>query len=141
MKNLVTVTVFILALAAGCNRHVDEQTVPPVAEPMVDDTAAPVPETTSGLSVTVVVEDGSLGIPPEAIPVGPVLFTVNNAGQEIHGFQVEVSSINRMLEQNISPGETRTLDVMIPAAGTYRAFCPLHTDVAGESKEFTAQAP
>ena len=141
MKNLLTAAAFILALAAGCNRHVDEQTVPPVAEPLVDDTAAPVPETTSGLSVTVVVEDGSLGIPPEAIPVGAVLFTVNNAGQQLHGFQVEGSTINRMMEQNLSPGETGTLDVMIPGAGTYRAFCPLHPEVAGESKEFTAQAP
>lgn len=61
---------------------------------------------------------------PTTVPPGPVTFSVTNAGTMEHNFEVEGKSIEKKFDTNLKPGETKSLQVELPA-GTYTIYCPL----------------
>ncbi len=61
---------------------------------------------------------------PETLPPGPTVFEVTNNGTFEHNFEIEGQGIEQVFEQNLEPGETRTLEVDLPA-GEYRVYCPV----------------
>jgi uncharacterized cupredoxin-like copper-binding protein len=61
---------------------------------------------------------------PTTVPVGPVTFSVTNAGTMEHNFEVEGQGIEKKFDTNLKPGETRSLRVDLPA-GTYTIYCPV----------------
>lgn len=61
---------------------------------------------------------------PLTVPIGPVTFSVTNAGTMAHNFEVEGEGLERKFEMNLKPGESKNLQVDLPA-GTYTVYCPL----------------
>lgn len=61
---------------------------------------------------------------PLAVPIGPVVFSVTNAGTMDHNFEVEGQGLEERFDTNLKPGETRNLQVDL-AAGTYTVYCPV----------------
>ena len=61
---------------------------------------------------------------PLTIPIGPAAFSVTNAGTTAHNFEVEGQGLEKKFETTLKPGETRTLEVDLPA-GTYLVYCPV----------------
>jgi uncharacterized cupredoxin-like copper-binding protein len=61
---------------------------------------------------------------PKTMPPGPVTFSVTNAGTMEHNFEIEGEGIEKKFDSNLKPGETRNLQVDLPA-GTYRVYCPV----------------
>jgi len=59
---------------------------------------------------------------PRAVSPGQVTFSVTNAGTKEHNFEVEGEGIEKTFETNLKPGETRNLQVDLPA-GTYTVYC------------------
>ncbi len=61
---------------------------------------------------------------PSSVPAGPVAFVVTNQGTVEHNFEVEGEGIEEEFEENLTPGETKTLTVdLMP--GTYEVYCPV----------------
>jgi uncharacterized cupredoxin-like copper-binding protein len=58
------------------------------------------------------------------VPPGPVTFSVTNAGTMEHNFEVEGQGIEKKFDAALKPGETRSLQVDLPA-GTYTVYCPV----------------
>ncbi len=56
------------------------------------------------------------------MPPGKVSFSVTNAGTRDHNFAVEGESIEKTFDTPLQPGETRHLQVDLPA-GTYTVYC------------------
>lgn len=135
--------ILILVLAAGCRGDAQgraDDTVSPVSEPMVTNTAPVVAETEAGATLVVILEDNTIGMPTEGIAPGPVVFTVRNAGQQLHSFAIEGPGVNARLEDNLANGEEATLGVTFQR-GSYRAWCPAHENVPGEAVQFQVTAP
>jgi uncharacterized cupredoxin-like copper-binding protein len=61
---------------------------------------------------------------PTTAPPGGLTFSVTNAGTTEHNFEVEGQGIQKKFDTNLKPGETRNLQVELPA-GTYKVYCPL----------------
>lgn len=61
---------------------------------------------------------------PETLPPGPTVFEVTNNGTFEHNFEIEGQGIEQVFDQNLASGETRTLEVDLPA-GEYRVYCPV----------------
>jgi glucose dehydrogenase/uncharacterized cupredoxin-like copper-binding protein len=61
---------------------------------------------------------------PKELPAGSTTFEVSNAGTIEHNFEVEGQGIEREFEQNLQPGETKTLQVDLQP-GTYEVYCPV----------------
>jgi hypothetical protein len=57
-------------------------------------------------------------------PPGRLTFSVTNDGTTEHNFAVEGQGFEKKFDTNLQPGETRSLQVELPA-GTYRVYCPL----------------
>jgi len=59
-------------------------------------------------------------------PIGPGLtvFEVTNEGKTEHGFVIEGMDVSQMLDENLKPGETKTISVELKPSG-YRIYCPL----------------
>jgi hypothetical protein len=62
---------------------------------------------------------------PTAVPIGRVTFSVTNGGTMEHNFEVEGQGIEERFDTNLKPGETRSLQVDLPA-GTYTVYCPVN---------------
>jgi uncharacterized cupredoxin-like copper-binding protein len=58
------------------------------------------------------------------VPPGPVTFSVTNAGTMEHNFEVEGQGLEKKFDAALKPGETRSLQVDLPA-GTYTVYCPM----------------
>jgi len=61
---------------------------------------------------------------PKTVPVGKMIFSVTNVGTVEHNFEVEGQGLEKKFEMNLKPGETRNLQVDLPA-GTYTVYCPV----------------
>ena len=59
---------------------------------------------------------------PTTAPPGRLTFSVTNAGTMEHNFEVEGEGIEKKFDTNLKPGETRSLQVDLPA-GTYTVYC------------------
>lgn len=59
-------------------------------------------------------------------PIGPGLtvFEVMNEGQKEHSFVIEGQDVMQRLEENLKPGETRTISVELKPSG-YNIYCPI----------------
>jgi hypothetical protein len=61
---------------------------------------------------------------PPTVPIGPVTFSVTNAGTTEHNFEVEGQGLEERFDVHLKPGETKNLQVDLPA-GTYVVYCPV----------------
>lgn len=61
---------------------------------------------------------------PRTVTPGEVTFSVTNAGTMEHNFEVEGEGIEKAFDTNLKPGETRNLQMNLPA-GTYMVYCPV----------------
>ena len=61
---------------------------------------------------------------PNELPAGSTTFEVTNIGSIVHNFEVEGQGIEREFEENLQPGETKTMTVDLEA-GTYEVYCPV----------------
>jgi Cu-Zn family superoxide dismutase len=61
---------------------------------------------------------------PAEIPTGSTTFEVSNAGTIVHNFEIEGQGIEQVFEENLQPGETKTMTVDLPP-GTYEVYCPV----------------
>jgi len=59
---------------------------------------------------------------PRTVSPGQVTFSVTNAGTREHNFEMEGEGIEKKFDTNLKPGETRNLQVDLPA-GTYAVYC------------------
>ena len=59
-------------------------------------------------------------------PIGPGLtvFEVTNEGEKEHSFVIEGLDVIQRLEENLKPGETRTISVELKPTG-YNIYCPI----------------
>ena len=90
-------------------------TMPPPAVP---------PEVEAGTTVVVALNDGHLATRESAIPVGPAVITVMNAGQEVHGLHVEGPGVQKALEGTLGENESGTVEATFQQ-GTYEFYCPV----------------
>jgi uncharacterized cupredoxin-like copper-binding protein len=61
---------------------------------------------------------------PTSLSAGAQVFRVTNNGASEHNFEVEGQGIEEQFESNLSPGETRTIQLDL-APGTYEVYCPV----------------
>jgi len=61
---------------------------------------------------------------PRTVTPGQVTFSVTNAGTREHNFEVEGEGVEKSFEIKLKPGETKNLQVDLPA-GTYKVYCPM----------------
>jgi uncharacterized cupredoxin-like copper-binding protein len=87
-----------------------------------------------GEVVQVSLVDGAIEM-PATLPAGPTTFEVTNNGTMEHNFEVEGGSIEEEFEENLSPGDTQTMQIDLPA-GEYRIYCPV-ADHAAQGMELT----
>lgn len=141
MKAAASILILILAAACGGDAQGPaDDTISPVSEPMVTRTAV-MAETEAGATLVVILEDNTIGMPTENIAPGPVVFTIRNAGQQLHSFALEGGTgVQARLDDNLANGEEGNLEVVF-TPGSYRAWCPVHENVPGEAVEFTVAAP
>jgi plastocyanin len=59
-----------------------------------------------------------------SFPAGSQTFRVTNNGTTEHNFEVEGQGIEEAFETNLSPGETRTMQLNL-GPGTYVVYCPV----------------
>jgi hypothetical protein len=59
-----------------------------------------------------------------SFPAGPNTFEVTNEGTIDHNFRIVGQGVERMFDTNLSPGETRTMQVDLQA-GAYEVYCPV----------------
>jgi uncharacterized cupredoxin-like copper-binding protein len=82
-----------------------------------------VTSTARGSTVEVILKDYEI-VMPESVPAGEITFNITNAGGHPHNLEVELPGNKRRLDNDLKPGESRTLVVtMIP--GTYSIECPV----------------
>ena len=60
---------------------------------------------------------------PDQLPAGPVRFRIMNAGEHVHGFEIEGQGIERAV-QRLQPGRSATLQVNLQR-GEYYVYCPV----------------
>ncbi len=68
---------------------------------------------------------------------GVKVFVVSNDGQAEHNFVIEGQGIREEFEENLAPGETRTLQMAVQP-GTYTVYCPVGNH-RGEGMELSLQ--
>src|ERR1043166_6075623 len=61
---------------------------------------------------------------PTELKAGKTAFVVKNAGRKKHNFQIKGRGVDRKFQNNLAPGETRVLDVVLEP-GTYEVSCPV----------------
>jgi plastocyanin len=61
---------------------------------------------------------------PSSLPAGPTTFNVTNNGTVEHNFEVEGQGIEKVFDQNLQSGETKTMQVDLQP-GTYQVYCPV----------------
>ena len=77
---------------------------------------------------------------PDELPAGETTFEVTNAGETEHNFEIEGQGIEEAFEENLQPGETRSMTVDLEP-GTYEVYCPVGNHAAqGMRLELTVTA-
>ena len=61
---------------------------------------------------------------PTELAAGPIRFSIANNGAAPHNFVVEGPGVNKRLANNLQPGESGFLNVVLEP-GTYTVFCPV----------------
>ena len=97
------------------------------------------PETEAGTTLLVTVNDGHIATRESAIPPGPAVLTVVNAGQEVHGLHVEGPGVKGALDESIGPNGTGTMSVTFQN-GEYTFYCPI-LDHRKEGETLTITIP
>jgi glucose/arabinose dehydrogenase len=77
----------------------------------------------AGDAVQVTLTEFAIEMPTE-LSAGSTTFEVTNAGTIEHNFEIEGQGIEQEFEQNLQPGETKTMTVDLPP-GTYEVYCPV----------------
>lgn len=85
---------------------------------------AVVPSVSSGTTVVVMLEDGRVALQTQAIPVGPVVFTVTNGGEQLHNLHVEGPGVSVAAGDPIPAKGSRDVSATLQA-GTYTLYCPV----------------
>ena len=107
----------------------------PMPEPAIP------PDVTAGTTVVVTLNDGHIATRESAIPVGPAVITVMNAGKEVHGLHVEGPGVQAALEGTLGAGQSGTINATFQK-GTYELYCPvLDHRKAGETLTVTIPTP
>jgi len=84
-----------------------------------------VPEAKAGTTVLVTLDDGALLVQdPDAIPPGPAVFTVTNAGKQVHNLFIDGPGVQKAAGDNMVPGKTSSVNVTL-SPGTYTLYCPI----------------
>jgi uncharacterized cupredoxin-like copper-binding protein len=133
-KTLPILFVAALVLSGACRRGEEPIDITATADTAVVD---PVPVTTppppgpvevatsAGTTVLVVMEDTSIGLPTTDVPAGSAIFSVTNAGTQVHDLIVEDGKVAVQLEGTLDPGQTKTLSIDLRAGTTYEVYCPI----------------
>ena len=118
-------------LMAGCPEEQTEEdavvVVPPEdngVDPGMDPGVEPgtIPDADE-TTVEVVLLDGEIQM-PATLAAGPTIFEVMNNGQMMHNLEIEGQGIEAMLDEDLNPGESGTMEVdLVP--GEYVAYCPV----------------
>lgn len=147
MKRSVIVSLLVVALAACGGETAEEKkttwlgTPEPTAtttDPAATDTTltaagthpgspggtALVPDTDSGTTVLVMLNDNSIAMREQSIPPGPAILTIENRGSDVHNLFIEGEGINRAAGDAIPEGRSASVDVMFKP-GNYVLYCPI----------------
>lgn len=133
----VLVPLLAITMLAACGRETAE--VPEsetTATWITGETREPVPETETGQTVLVSMDENGIAIPTEVAP-GPTVFTVTNAGTEAHQLAIAGNGMEAQMPSPVPPGGTDGLDAVL-APGKMQAWCTVEPHRArGETAEFT----
>src|ERR671934_2044199 len=86
----------------------------------VADALTPEPD---GRRVDVTMTEYKFDMPTE-LKAGKTAFVVKNAGKKKHNFAIKGGGIDQKFPNNLTPGETRVLNVTLEK-GTYEVTCPV----------------
>ncbi len=118
------------AIIASPSPAAEEEALPsPPAEeaaspsPMAEEEASPSPTAEEGNMVEVALTEFEVEM-PSSLPAGPTTFNVMNSGTIVHNFEIEGQGIEEEFDENLQPGETRTMEVDLQP-GTYEVYCPV----------------
>ncbi|HXG59662.1 MAG TPA: hypothetical protein VNL91_11620 [Thermoanaerobaculia bacterium] len=142
----------LIVLAVGCGRAENEQegfleqaqakATDSARHPGSPGGAALVPDTTAGYTVLVTLEDRRISVAnPDAIPPGPAVLTVTNAGSAVHNLSIDGPGIRKAPPDNIAKGASVPIDVVLQP-GTYTLYCPVlnHREL-GEELQLIIRPP
>lgn len=133
VRNIVCFAVAIVLLVGltACGGEDDEQD-------MERGAADATPAAGEANQVEVILTEYSIEM-PDSIPAGQIAFVVTNEGAEEHNFEVEGQGIEEEFDENLQPGDTKTLNVDLQP-GTYEVYCPVddHEEL-GMKLELTGQ--
>lgn len=126
---------FLILAAVACGQKKEEPGFLEGAQQSATDTAthpaspggaAVVPDVSAGYTVLVTLEDNRVVVTDaDKIPPGPSVFTVTNAGKEVHNLFVEGPGVQRgPTEGTIGQGTTTSFDVTLKP-GSYTLYCPI----------------
>lgn len=142
MRSLVfvlTTTVLLAACRGGDEQQNNEAWLDPAAS---QTTTMPAPATTTdthaGTTVLVTLNDGSIAAGETAIPPGPAVLTVANAGKEVHSLHVEGPGVNAALDSNLDANGSGTVNVTFQR-GSYDLYCPILDHRQTETRTLTIQ--
>jgi uncharacterized cupredoxin-like copper-binding protein len=133
-KPLAILFVAALALSGACRGGEEPTDMTATVDTVVVDPdpvdTAPPPgpvdvDTSVGTTILVVMEDNSIGLPTIDVPAGPAIFSVTNAGTQVHDLAVEDGQVAVELEGTLDPGQTKTLSIDLRAGTTYEVYCPI----------------
>ena len=122
---LFVVTAAIAVPAAGCGGGNDDSST------SADTGATAAATTTAGASggagqtVDMTAVDFKFNTSDPTVKSGNVTFNLKNDGQQTHSLEIEdVNGQDQELEGDVSPGQSGTLTVNLPA-GKYEFYCPV----------------
>lgn len=128
---LIAVVALFGAALTGCPEEPEETTVIPPAEvngvePVDVGEEEPVTEDdvlTNDNIIEVTLIDHEIEMLDE-VYAGAKTFEITNEGEAVHNFEIEGQGIERVLEEDLQPGESGTLDVDLQP-GEYEVYCPV----------------
>ncbi|HEX7708880.1 MAG TPA: hypothetical protein VF701_20645 [Thermoanaerobaculia bacterium] len=82
------------------------------------------PDVAAGTTIIVMLQDGAIAVREEAVPPGPIVFTIENRGTEVHNIFLEGPGVQRAADRSVAPNETTSLDATL-AEGSYVMYCPM----------------
>jgi uncharacterized cupredoxin-like copper-binding protein len=86
----------------------------------------PVTPAVNGTVVLVKLVESKIDM-PASIRSGPITFRVTNNGTVEHSLQIQGQGVDKKLDGNLKPGESRDLQVTL-APGSYQVFSPVNLD-------------
>jgi uncharacterized cupredoxin-like copper-binding protein len=132
LRSRLSLAIAFLVLFTGCQRAQERAAETaaretPATETTITPQAAPAETATetvpTAAPVKVMLSEFKIEM-PASLKAGSVTFEVTNSGKRDHNFEVEGQGIEKKFEQNLKPGETRTMQIDL-VAGTYKVYCPV----------------